>query len=97
MKFTAKHDNFLTRVIVTPGLWVQRMTTKEPDDQMIEVAIAALKAILPFDEELKPSESKEPQIVQENTADPEILEEDDGEAEITATETTDRGEPNDGQ
>ena len=41
-----KHDNVLTRVISAPGLWVQRLTTKEPSDDMLEVAIVSLKCAL---------------------------------------------------
>ena len=47
IKFCGRNDNWLTRVIAAPGLWVQRITTKEPDDEMIEVAIAALTAVIP--------------------------------------------------
>ncbi len=45
LKFSGKHDNKIMRVLVAPGLWMQRLTTKEPDDDMIEVGIAALKAV----------------------------------------------------
>lgn len=44
LKLCGKYDNILTRIISAPGMWLQRITTKEPDDDMIEVAIAALKA-----------------------------------------------------
>lgn len=44
LKACGKHDNVLTRIISAPGLWMQHITTKEPDDDMIEIAIAALKA-----------------------------------------------------
>lgn len=44
LKVCGKYDNVLTRIISAPGMWLQRITTKEPDDDMIEVAIAALKA-----------------------------------------------------
>ena len=37
----------LCRVITAPGLWVQRITVKEPDDKMIEAAIAAMEAVIP--------------------------------------------------
>ncbi len=50
IKLAGKHDNLLTRIISAPGLWMQRITTKEPDDSMIECAIAALKAVIPDDE-----------------------------------------------
>lgn len=49
IKFTGRHDNWFTRIIATPGLWVQRLTTYEPDDSQIECAIEALKAVIPED------------------------------------------------
>ncbi len=51
IKFCGKHNNALTRIISAPGMWVQRLTTKEPEDDMIEVAIAAIEAVLPEDPE----------------------------------------------
>ena len=47
IKLCGKHDNKLTRIIAAPGLWAQRITTKEPDDKMIEVAIKAIKSVIP--------------------------------------------------
>lgn len=47
LRACGKYDNLFTRIISAPGLWLQRITTKEPDDGMIEVAIAALKACEP--------------------------------------------------
>ena len=47
LKICGKYDNLATRIISAPGLWLQRITTKEPEDDMIEVAIAALKACEP--------------------------------------------------
>jgi uncharacterized protein YqhQ len=47
IRFCGKKQNLLTKIIAAPGLWVQRLTTKEPEDDMIEVAIASLKAVLP--------------------------------------------------
>ena len=49
IKICGKHDNLLTKIISTPGLWAQRITTKEPDDKMIEVAIKAIKEVIPED------------------------------------------------
>ena len=49
IKFAGRHDNLLTRIISAPGLWLQRFTTKEPDDSQIEVGIAAMKAVIPED------------------------------------------------
>jgi len=47
LKWCGRHDNFLTRAIAAPGKAMQRLTTNEPDDSMIEVAIESLKAVLP--------------------------------------------------
>ncbi len=47
LKWCGRHDNFLTKIIAAPGKWMQRITTNEPDDDMIEVAIESLKAVLP--------------------------------------------------
>lgn len=49
IKICGKYDNKLTRIIAAPGMWAQRITTKEPDDSMIEVAIEAIKAVIPED------------------------------------------------
>lgn len=51
IKFAGRHDNLLTRIISAPGLWLQRFTTQEPDDSMIEVAIAAVTPVLPENRE----------------------------------------------
>ncbi|MBR5322652.1 MAG: DUF1385 domain-containing protein [Clostridia bacterium] len=47
IRFAGKHDNFITRILSAPGLWMQRITTREPDETQIEVAIASLKCALP--------------------------------------------------
>ena len=49
IKLAGRYDNVLTRIISAPGLWLQRITTKEPDDRQIEVAIAALTPCIPAD------------------------------------------------
>ena len=49
-RWAGRHDNALTRVMTAPGMWMQNFTTNEPDDSMIEVGIAALKAVLPQEE-----------------------------------------------
>lgn len=51
IRFCGRHDNLLTKIISAPGMWLQRLTTKEPEDDMIEIAIASLKAVLPEDPE----------------------------------------------
>lgn len=47
IKICGKYDNAFTRIIAAPGMWAQRITTVEPDDSMIEVAIAAIKPVIP--------------------------------------------------
>ena len=44
--FAGKHDNFITRALSAPGLWMQRITTREPTADMLEVAIISLKCSL---------------------------------------------------
>lgn len=47
LKWTAKkQDSFLIRAVTAPGLWFQRLTTQEPDDQQLEVALSALQSAL---------------------------------------------------
>ncbi len=68
IRFAGKHNNIFTRVLSAPGLWMQRITTKEPDEKMIEIAIMSLKAALPeefkeenivFDEEIAKAKEEE--------------------------------------
>lgn len=47
IKIAGRYNNLCTRIISAPGLWLQRLTTFEPDDSMIEVAIAAITPVLP--------------------------------------------------
>ncbi len=47
IKICGRHDNVVTRIIAAPGVWMQHITTKEPDDRMIEVAIEAMKDVIP--------------------------------------------------
>ena len=49
-RLVGRHDNWFTKVIMAPGLWMQRITTNEPDDDMIAVGIAAVEAVLPSEE-----------------------------------------------
>ena len=46
-RLVGRHDNWLTRALSAPGMWFQHFTTNEPDDSMIEVAIAALELVIP--------------------------------------------------
>ncbi len=49
-RIVGRYDNWFTRAISAPGMWLQYITTREPDDSMIEVGIAALSAVIPEEE-----------------------------------------------
>lgn len=51
IKLCGRRDNWFTRIIAAPGLWMQRLTTREPEDDMIECAIAAFEDVVPADPE----------------------------------------------
>ena len=46
-RWCGRTDNWFTRLLSAPGMWMQNFTTNEPDDSMIEVAISAVQAVLP--------------------------------------------------
>jgi uncharacterized protein YqhQ len=62
IKYAGKHDNLFVKICAAPGLWMQRLTTKEPDDSMIEVAIEALNASLTGEIPVKENEEAEETI-----------------------------------
>lgn len=45
LRFAGRHDSKIVDILSRPGMWMQGLTTKEPDDDMIEVAIAAVEAV----------------------------------------------------
>ena len=45
--YAGRHDNVLTKILSAPGLWMQRLTTKNPDKSQLEIAITALKGAMP--------------------------------------------------
>ncbi len=49
-RWVGRHDNWFSRILSAPGMWMQNFTTNEPDDGMIEVGIAAVEAVLPEEE-----------------------------------------------
>ena len=49
IKYAGKHNNLFVKIVSAPGLWMQRITTKEPDDDIIEVGIESLKAVITDD------------------------------------------------
>jgi hypothetical protein len=46
LMLAGKHDNAFTRAISAPGIWIQRITTKEPTEDMLEIAITSIKCAL---------------------------------------------------
>lgn len=98
-----KHDNIVTRILSAPGLWVQRITTKEPDEDMLEVAIVSIKCALrdeyPEFKEFFESEAWKP-VVEENTNSDDNADNggavcSDAEGEATDTENVESASKND--
>lgn len=50
-RLVGRYDNWLTRALRAPGLALQRLTTREPDDSMIAVAIDALTRVIPTEKD----------------------------------------------
>ena len=48
-RLVGRYDNWLTKALRAPGVALQGLTTREPDDEMIECAIAAMKLVIPED------------------------------------------------
>ena len=46
-RYVGRHDNPVTNFLAKPGMWLQRFTTNEPDDSMLEVAIEAMRRVIP--------------------------------------------------
>ena len=67
IRLAGRTDNIFIKILSTPGMWIQRMTTKEPDESMAEVAIASVEAVFDwkkylqdtFGYEIEPSEEPE--------------------------------------
>ncbi len=82
--FAGKHDNLFTRALSAPGLWMQNITTKEPTEEMLEVAITSIKCALRDDfpefKEFYDNREWEPKPVEEIT---------DGEADVAENSEAD--------
>ena len=50
IRFAGRSENHLVNILITPGLWLQYLTTRPPADEMVEVAIESLKAVLPAED-----------------------------------------------
>lgn len=53
IRLAGRSNNILVKIISAPGLWLQRLTTKEPDEQMVEVAIKAVEAVFDWKQFLR--------------------------------------------
>lgn len=59
IRYAGSHDNLFVKIVSAPGLWMQRITTNEPTDDIIEVGIASLKAALYGIDDVKADETDE--------------------------------------
>lgn len=65
IRYAGSHDNLFTKIVSAPGLWMQRITTREPDESQLEVALTALRHAIPekfggISEESPESENQSP-------------------------------------
>lgn len=72
-RWCGAHDNLLSKILSAPGKWLQRMTTNEPDDSMIECAIRAMELVIPEEKARAPGGTEE-QITSRKAAIGEALE-----------------------
>ena len=84
LRLAGKFDNWFIRLISAPGMWLQRVTTKEPDKDMVEVAIKAVEAVFDWKEYLK--ENFDYEVAEEDWLD-EDDEEESSEAEVADDES----------
>lgn len=85
IKFAGCHDNIFVKIVSAPGLWMQRITTNEPTDDIIEVGIAAIKAALYGVESKEETEAGE-DSVSENTDETVIEPQEENETSETVTD-----------
>lgn len=98
--YAGRHENLFTKIVSAPGLWMQRVTTREPDLSQLEIAITALKSAMPSEFPASEVEAviaaSKPQTAEPETAAPEAAEpETDGatdDAAAAADETAEGGD-----
>lgn len=86
IRFAGKHDNKVINVLSKPGLWLQSLTTAEPTEDMIEVAIASVNAVFDWKAFLEEAEAEVEEVAEESQV--EMVEEvtEEPEVETVATE-----------
>lgn len=70
IRFSGKSKSKVVRALISPGLWMQKITTREPDDSMIEVGIAAFHAVLDPDFQIEYPQEEEQQCASEEGQEP---------------------------
>lgn len=89
LRAAGRHDNVIMRILSKPGMWMQQLTTKEPDDDMIEVGIASVEAIFDwkaYQKEAFGKEFPEETVVKASDNEDSISEESAVEAETVVEE-----------
>ena len=74
LRFAGRHDNVFVNIISMPGMWLQNLTTREPEDEMIEVGIASVEAVFDWKAYLTENFGMSfPEEPKEETAEDEVL------------------------
>jgi uncharacterized protein YqhQ len=72
LRFAGKHiDNIFVKILSAPGMWVQRLSTKKPDDEQLEVAIVSLKSALKLEDSVLDVPQIEPEQIEQ--IEPEVI------------------------
>lgn len=71
LRLAGRSDNILVRIISAPGMWLQRVTTREPDPDMVEVAIAAIETVFDWQAFEEKRFGKKASLTEEETPDTE--------------------------
>ena len=76
IRLAGRSDNIFVRILSAPGMWIQRMTTKEPDKGMIEVAIAAVETVFDWKKYLQENFGLEEEEIRRETGEASLPEDD---------------------
>ena len=98
--YAGRHENLFTKIVSAPGLWMQRITTREPDLSQLEIAITALKSAMPSEFPVSEVEAviaaSKPQTAEPEAAEPETAEpETDGATDDAAAAADETAEGDD--
>lgn len=96
IRFTGKYDNLFTKIISRPGMWMQALTTREPDNDMIEVAICSVEAVFDWKAyiaEVKKEKNSENRKKSKRQLAPKVTIEEENEKEINENETKEESAP----